>query len=431
MDPELTNLELLERLGIALALGLLMGTERGWHKREASEGSRVAGIRTFGLIALLGGITALLTEATNPVVAGMVFSGFAILMSVSYWVTVRDPGRENPINYGVTTEVAALLAFGLGLVAVLGHYVVAAVVAVVATVLLGVKPILHDWLRQLQERELHAAFKLLLISVAVLPILPNEGFGPWNALNPFAIWWLVVLVSGISFVGYFAMKYAGPGRGVMLTGLVGGLTSSTAVTLSFSRMARTRHDIARILAAGILAASAIMFPRAIVEVAVVNRALLPSVLLPLGAMGTVMLAGAFLLWKRSHLPANGATENLQNPFELKPALQFGALLAAIMLLTEAMREWFGDAGLFALAFVSGIADVDAITLSLARQAGAQIEMAVATQAIVIATITNTLVKSGFALFIGGRALGYRVGGVALVTALVGVTIALVMAGTAP
>ena len=421
MIMDLSNLELLERLGIALAIGLLIGTERGWHKRTATEGSRVAGIRTFGLISLLGGISAVLSQALTPWVGGLAFLGFALLISTSYWVTAQS--EES--SYGVTTEVAALIAFGLGLLAVLGHHVVASAVAVITAVLLGVKIYLHEWLRNLRERELFGVLKLLLISVVILPILPNQGYGPWEALNPFALWWMVVLVSGISFVGYFAMKYAGAGTGIMLTGMVGGLASSTAVSLSFSRMHQANPSMPHILAAGILAASAIMFPRALVEVAVVNQAMLGTLVVPLGAMTVFMLAGAFLLWRRSDMRAHGTHTKLENPFEIGPALRFGALLAAIMLLAEAMRLWFGESGLFALAFVSGIADVDAITLSLAQKAGDTIDYRVASQGVVIATLVNTLVKAGFALFIGGRALGLRVGAVALVTAAIGATLAFV------
>lgn len=411
-----------EHLALALAIGLLIGTERGWHEREAVEGRRVAGIRTFALVGLLGGVTGLLGQQLGPVTAGLGWGGFALLVAAAYWRESRDSSRR----IGMTTEVALLLAFSLGLLALMGHAAVAAASAVVATVLLGLKPELHGWLQRIEAMELKAALKLLLISVVILPILPNQGYGPWEALNPYAIWWMVVLVSGISFVGYFAVKLAGARLGMLLTGLVGGLASSTAVTLSFARLYSSLRDMPRVFAAGILAASAIMFPRVLLEVYVVNAALLPAVLPPFLLMMTVTLIAAGLFWRQSQAGVEASCPQLRNPFELGTALKFGLLLAAIMLLAKAMTHWFGDYGIYVLALLSGITDVDAITLSLSGMAGDSVSQEVAARGITLAALVNTLVKAGMALFIGGLALGARVGLVALgVAAIGGITVLMV------
>jgi uncharacterized membrane protein (DUF4010 family) len=399
-------LPLFERLGVALAIGLLIGLERGWHERERSEGERVAGLRTFGLSGLLGGVWALLAREGGDTVLGLGFAAFAAVLILAHSQMIRD---RRYTDYGITTVVAGLLTFGLGALAVSGFISLAAAAAVVATLLLGLKPVLHEWVRKLTETELLATLKLLLISVVILPVLPNQGFGPWGALNPYAIWWLVVLITGISFVGYFAVKIMGPHRGVPVTGLFGGLASSTATALSFSRLGRNQPNLHRLLAAGVTIASVTMFPRILLEVGVVNPDLLPKVILPMAAMSLFGFGAAVLLWRSAPHAANTGEMELNNPFELWPALQFGALLAAIMLLAEAAQVWYGDAGIYLLAGISGITDVDAITLSLGRMARGDLSQDVAAGAITLAAIVNTAVKAGLVAVVGGRGMALPVG----------------------
>jgi uncharacterized membrane protein (DUF4010 family) len=413
-------LPLFERLGVALAIGLLIGLERGWHERERSEGERIAGLRTFGLSGLLGGVWALLAQEGGEAVLGLGFAAFAAVLILAHSQMIR--GRENA-DYGVTTVVAGLLTFGLGALAVSGFISLAAAAAVVATLLLGLKPILHDWVRKLTETELLATLKLLLISVVILPVLPNRGFGPWEVLNPYAIWWMVVLITGISFVGYFAVKIMGPNRGVPITGLFGGLASSTATALSFSRLGRNQPNLHRLLAAGVTIASVTMFPRILLEVGVVNPDLLPKLILPMAAMSLFGFGAAVLLWRSAPHAADTGEMELNNPFELWPALQFGALLAAIMLLAEAARVWYGDAGIYLLAGISGITDVDAITLSLSRMARGDLSRDVAAGAITLAALVNTGVKAGLVAVVGGRGMALPVGAVfTLVLAVGGLTL---------
>ncbi|TQV65291.1 MAG: MgtC/SapB family protein [Halothiobacillaceae bacterium] len=399
------RLVIFQQLGIALALGLLIGTERGWHERAAPEGGRVAGIRTFGLAGLLGGLIGLASLKLTVAFAGLAFVGFAGLVIVGYWQAVRNDADQ----LGMTTEVALLMTFTLGLLSTLGYPLIAAASAVIVTILLGLKPVLHAWLTRLSAGELNAALKFLLISVVMLPLLPNQGYGPWSALNPHLAWWMVVLVSGLSFMGYLSIKLAGSRRGIMLSSLLGGLVSSTAMTLSLSRYAREGRYSSNLLAAGILAASSIMFPRVLIEAAAINPTLIPALAPPMLAMALVMLAVAVYFWRRVPNEESIHQTNLPNPFELGSALKFGLLLAVIMIMATGAEKTFGNSGLYALALAAGLADVDAITLSVAKMSLQGLESDVARNAILIAAFTNSAVKFMLALFIGGWSLGMRTG----------------------
>ncbi len=412
------HLTLLQHLGIALAIGLLIGTERGWHERAAAEGHRVAGIRTFGLTGLLGGVIGVVSLKLTVAFAGLAFAGFAALVVAGHWIS----SNREEAQFGITTEVALLVTLALGLLSTLGFPLIAAASAVVTTILLGLKPVLHGWLTQLTEGELHAALKLLLISVVLLPLLPDRGFGPWAAFNPYLAWWMVVLVSGLSFIGYFAIKLAGPRRGIMATSLLGVLVSTTAVTLNLARYARDARYSPQLLAAGVLAACSIMFPRVLIEAGVVHAELIPVLLPPLALMTLVTLGGAAYLWRGITLEGAGAVAqaNLPNPFELGNAFKFGLLLALIMVLASGAKAWFGHAGLYALAAASGLADVDALTLSVAKLSLNGLDLEVARNTILIAVFTNTIVKVVLALAIGGMAMGRRAAAVSLTAIALGV-----------
>ena len=386
-------------LGIALALGLMIGTERGWQERRAEDGSRIAGIRTFGLIGLLGGLWSLLAQGLGDVLLGFAFLGLTVLLIFAY--RQGRQGQRAVGDAGITTLIAALVTFTLGAFAVRGHASVAAAGAVATTVLLSLKPTLHRWLKNLSSEEFYAALKLLLISVVLLPVLPDQGYGPWGVLNPYHIWWMVVLIAGLSFAGYIAMRVIGAERGILLTGFLGGLASSTATTLTFSRMARQIH-LGRVLAAGTLLASATMFPRVLVEVAVINPRLLPGLVAPLGLMALTTIGYGLWLWRRHHSRTSPGELPLHNPLALTSALQFGLLLTVILVLAEALRSWLGETGIYLLALVSGIGDVDAITLSMARMSTLDLAEDVATRAILIATLMNTLMKGLLVGFIASR-----------------------------
>jgi len=409
------RLVIFQNLGIALAIGLLVGAERGWHERAALEGQRIAGIRTFALTGLLGGLTGLLAVKLNTAFAGLAFASVAGLIIASYMMDARCPDAER----GITTEVALLMTLALGMLSTSGYPIIAAAIAVIATTLLGLKSMLHAWLTRLSENELLAALKFLLISVVMLPLLPDTGYGPWQAFNPYLAWWMVVLVSGLSFMGYIAIKLAGARRGILVSSLLGGLVSSTAITLSLSRHAREGIYPNHLLAAGILAAGSIMFVRVLIEASVINPALTPALTPPLLVMTLATLTGAAYLWRGLPAEVNVGQASLPNPFELGSALKFGLLLAAIMVLASGAQDMFGDSGLYALAFAAGIADVDALTLSTAKLTLNGLAPDVARNAILIAVITNSTVKILLALALGGIELGLRTGGISALALLLG------------
>ncbi len=402
---------------LALAIGLLIGLERGWEQREAPEGSRIAGLRTYALVGLLGGVWALLGRDFGDLVLGASLLVLGALLIVARW---QDMRRDKDV--GITSAVALLLAFALGATAVRGFRLEAASLAVLATVLLSLKPLLHGWLRRISGAELNAFLKLLLMGVVLLPVLPNRGMGPWQALNPFEIGWMVLLIATISFIAWFAMKLAGVRRGVLYTALFGGLVSSTAVTINFSRMAQA-PAARRLAGAGILLACGTMFPRMLVLVLLVQPALAATLTLPLLVMAAVLMVVA--LWDWRHRDDYAVLDGLpiDRPLDLSLAFKFGLFLVAVMLLLEALRRFMGETGVYLLGVASGVMDVDAITLSLARSTGPDLAARVAAWGILLAAMTNTLVKAGLALAIGGRGLGLRVGGTMVAAVAAGAALA--------
>jgi uncharacterized membrane protein (DUF4010 family) len=397
--------QILYQLGVALAIGLLVGVERGWKERKTEEGHRIAGVRTYGLIGLLGGGTAVLAQHLGVLVLGLAFLGLVGALTTVYVVNLEHDEED----LGITSLIAGLLTFVFGALAGMGQVIVAAASAVVTTLLLSYKPLLHHWVRALEADELRAAIKLLLISVVLLPVLPDQGYGPWQALNPYEIWWMVVLIALISFVGYFAIKIGGARRGVAFTGLFGGLAASTAVTLHFSRLSRREKAMPLTLSVGILLACGTMLPRMVLVASIVNRDLLAMLLVPAVVMALLVYMPAVFYWRAQSHTESKAVSPLNNPLELKTALGFGLLLALVMLLGKGLQNTFGEAGVLALAAASGVADVDAITLSLARMSLDDLLARIAVSGVVVAAGVNNLVKAGMATVIGGRRLGLRVG----------------------
>ncbi|MBS8239622.1 DUF4010 domain-containing protein [Marinobacter lipolyticus] len=411
--------ETLLRLALALLLGAVIGLERGWGAREQKAGERIAGIRTFSLIGLLGGISAVLsTEITQ-------WAFPVLLLSVVAMALVAYSQRLSHIrNFSITGTVGMVLTFCYGAIAVAVDPVIAIAAAVVTAVILDSKQEIHGFVNRLQAHELDAALKLLLISVVMLPLLPNEAMGPGGVLNPYEIWWLVVLIASISFVGYFAIRFAGMKRGILFTSLFAGLSSSTALTLHFARQAGRAPDLSPQFASGILIACGTMFPRILVYCALINPLLLPRLIWPVVVMSALLYVPALIIWKRHEDNLHVSQPALsQNPLDLKSAVAFGILLTIILVLGEVLRDWLGNLGIYMLAVTSGIADVDAITLSLTRMSQDAIPMTTAVVAIVIAAATNNLVKAGIAGGVGSRQLGLLVGAPMAVSLLAGLGVA--------
>jgi len=409
----MTELENFKLLGIALAIGLLIGLERGWRTRDRAEGMRVAGLRTYGMISLLGGLSGILSQQVNPFLVGFVFLGLTLVLLLAY-----SKSLDKFQDFSITSIIASLIAFTLGALTVFGHIALASASAVVITSLLGFKPLLHGWLKKLEQEELNATLKLLLISVVILPILPDQGYGPWSAFNLYHIWLMVVLIAGISYLGYFAIRIVGNQHGPVLTGALGGLVSSTAVTLNLSKLSMQQPGMQNVLAAGILTACATMFARTLLLTSVINPALFRALLPALLVMTLVTYLAAFLLWRNRQGFQPIDEIKLQNPFQLGMALKFGAFLVVIMLLSNLLKDYFGNMGTYFLAAASGLADVDPITLSMSQMSKDVVEVRVAAMAILIAVSVNSGIKSIFSWVIGGRALALRV-----VSTLVGAVVA--------
>jgi uncharacterized membrane protein (DUF4010 family) len=397
--------DLLLRLGMALAIGFLIGLERGWKERAEKEGQRTAGLRTYTLVALLGGIFGALTRDHNVL---LLASGFVVVsgsLAAFFW---REGASED--DFSATSLVAVMLTFMLGAFAVLGDPAVAAAAGVAAAGLLAAKPQLHGWLARITWPELRAGLILLAMSFIALPLLPHRAIDPYEAVNPYELWLMTILIAAVSFAGYAAIRIAGPERGVVLAAAAGGLVASTAVTLTLARLARDNPARIRLLGGSVILSGAIMLLRVLVVVAIINLAFAMTLAPALLAGAAAMLLLAFwLIRTASEGRNNGADVKLKNPFDLVEVLRFGLILTAVMLLAVAARHFFGEAGLIGLAAISGLADVDAITLSMAKTASTDTS-AVPALAILTAVGVNTLAKTGYAGYVGGSPIGLIVAG---------------------
>jgi uncharacterized membrane protein (DUF4010 family) len=405
---EMGAAELIRRLAYALAIGLLIGLERGWGARAEQEGERTAGVRTHGLAALLGGVWGAVAvqfaHDAGSVALALSFMLFGAVMSVFRYREI-----EHDRTFGATSVVAMMLAYALGAFAVAGDEVAAAAAAVATTALLAAKGWLHDWLQRLTWEELRSGLVLLIMSFILLPILPDRAIDRWGAINPHELWLLTVLIAAVSFAGYVAVRVVGYRRGIAVAGLAGGLASSTATTAALARLSAEQPDDAGVLAAGALFANAIMGPRVLAVLGVVNPEFGLRLAAPLIAVGLVYLVAGWLLLRRSSArsddrdnPVTGA-----NPLDLPAVLKFGALLAVVMILSRVATKVAGSAGVYALAALSGLADVDAISLSMARHGVQEIGMGAAAVAVLLAIFSNTIVKVGIAWGMGGVTMGVR------------------------
>lgn len=408
-------------VGMALAAGLLIGLERGWRQRDLPDGHRVAGLRTFALIGLLGGLSGLLAQRWGAVVLVAVLAVIALLVLAGYIVTARMHGVM-----GLTTAMAAMITFLVGVLAAGGGTSLAATIAVVTVALLQLKRPMHSGIGKLTEIELTSGVQLLLISVVVLPVLPDRGFGPFSALNPYKLWWAVVLLALLSFLGFVLMRWFGTRRGLTLTSLLGGMVSSTATTATLARWAKEAPQWRPLAAGGATLACAAMFGRMAVLVAVAAPALGTTAIVTLAAMAVTGAAfGAYLTTREraQKLP----DLSTQNPLKLTAAVQFALFLAAVLLVGRFLSDRFGDAGLLVTAAISGLVDVDAITLSVGRMvsdgvAGAE----VAGVAVFLAAAVNQATKLGLLWVLDGRSLALKVLPAYALMALVGTGVALTL-----
>lgn len=407
----LTFLDVSIGLLVALAAGVLVGIERE-QTHGAEDSRRIAGIRTFPLIALAGALSALASHATGPWVVASGFVVLGALVALSYY---RVATAERDV--AMTTAIAALVIYLLGVLTLLpgvplattDRYLVVVAGAGGVMALLAAKPILHGAIAKLTRDDLYATVKFVVLVAVVLPLLPDRVYGPFDVLNPFHIGLMVVLVAAISFVGYVAARVLGARRGLAATGLIGGLISSTAVSVSLSRRAREEPSEVDAAAVAIIAASSIMFARILAEVAVVDPPLLAGLGWSMGAMTVVGLTIAIALHLRPRaVQVEHEDVPITNPFELKLALQFGAFYALVLFVSKVAQVYFGESGLYVSSFVAGTTDVDAITLSVSAFHKQGLGMTPAVIAITIAAATNTIVKIGIVAVFGGWRIAARV-----------------------
>ncbi len=397
------NQDLFLRFGAALLIGILIGMQREYAYSNRGAGGLFAGARTFALMSLFGASAALLADLFQ---APWVFIGLICLLGVmvivAYFVTATE--RD---EIGLTSEVAALITILIGGICYLHSVEFAVALGVVTTVLLAVKWELRQFVKVITQDDVFATLQFAVITAIVLPILPDKAFGPppLNVLNPYQVWKMVVFISGINFLGYILVKVVGPKKGIGLSGLLGGLASSTATTLSFSQRSQTQEGLDKPFAVAIIAGWVVMFFRVIVEVAVVNNKLLPEIWPVMTAMGISGLLYALYLYF-SQTAVNEEELDLSNPFELGPAIKFGLIFALVLLVTKAAEVYIGDSGLYITSFLAGLADVDAITLSIAglTKSGQGIALQTGRILIVLATISNTAAKGILVFSLGSRSL---------------------------
>jgi len=399
--PLEVDLTVIRDFATAILIGALLGIERERSKHERVN-LPIGGLRTFILFALIGALGGWLTLAlASPwvLVAALLMALTPVL--AGYVVAAR----QHHDSLGLTTEMAAIAACLLGAMTTLGYRDLAVGLGVTVAALLAYKQPLHGVVQRLDREDVYAGLRLLIATFIVLPLLPDRVIDPWGALNPRALWMLVLLISSLSLVGYVATRVLGTQRGIPLTGATGGLVSSTAVTLTFARQSRdpSYAGAAPALASGVVLSWAVMFARILVEVLVVNRSLLTAVLAPFAAMAS---AAACMAWYfRSRAENAGRSENLalRNPFSLTASAKFAAFFALVLLVVKLAQSYAPASGIYFVAGLAGTTDVDAITLSMAQYAKAG-DATIAARAITIAALTNTIVKTALVTVLGSPAL---------------------------
>jgi uncharacterized membrane protein (DUF4010 family) len=388
MDP------LIARLGLALAIGLLVGLERGWRERDAPDRSRTAGIRTYGISGLLGGIVAALSEAVGSQM--VLVAGILVFGAIFAWYKAREASRDD--DFSVTAVVAALAVFALGALAVAGDYRAAGAGAAALAGVLASREVLHSLLKRLTWIELRSALVLAVMTAVILPLLPDRNVDPWGGVNPQQIWFFTVLTAAISFLGYVAVRMLGRTRGLLVAAMAGAVVSSTAVTVSLGRTAKTGANPMPLAGAGAIAA-AVSILRVCTVVTVVAPSVIPGMVLPaLAALACFAAVGALLLRRSGSLDSGETTA--RNPFELMPLFAFALLFTVVAATSAALAGRLGNSGLLATSTVSGLFDVDVAVLSTLRLVGQVIEPGMASTLVLAALAANALGRLFLAIVVG-------------------------------
>lgn len=395
---QLTEYDFLIRMLVAAGIGFVLGLEREFS--EHSPNNEVfAGIRTFTIVALLGFLTAYLGITFSHWIFIAGFLAVLSMVAISYWVTSHKG------DIGSTTEFAIIFTFLLGGLVFAGNINLSLALTVITLVLLSLKIPLRTMIGQITQKEIFAFVRFVVIALLILPFLPNEYYGPYGVINPMEVGWIIVLVSGIGFVGYILMKFLGADRGILLTSILGGLVSSTFVTYMFSKKSKETPELSKNYAVGIFAAATIMVIRVFLLVFIFNKAMLTGLIIPL----LIVLLTAFgiaLFLYNSQFGKLQAIDNivLGDPLNIKNAVFFGVFYMGILLLVSYANHVYGAKGIYVSSAVSALTDIDAITISVSKLGGTTVNFLIAQNAILLAALSNTVVKIGIAVFTGSKAL---------------------------
>jgi uncharacterized membrane protein (DUF4010 family) len=386
-------------LGLVIAAlgGTAVGVERQWSGHADGAAARFAGVRTFTLLGGLGGLSGWLWQAGFTLPAAVLVGGATAITTAAYIARMR-------LDVDGTTEVAALVVVAAGVVAGGGLHRVGSGVIAVTTLLLVEKSRLHALVNRVDDVGLRSAARFGVMALVVLPLLPEGPYGPLGGIRPRELWALVLFFSGLSFVGYFARRAAGAGRGYLVTGLIGGLASSTNVTFTFARNSREDHVSSRALGFGAVAANAMLYPRVLLATAVLNLPLLPYVL-PYLALPGLLAFGMTWIGARESDGDDVMEQTVSNPLQLPVALQMAAIFQGVLMLVWVAGRYWGNSGIIGTATVLGLTDVDALTISMARQVAPTTSFEIAAFAIAVGVLSNTILKLTMALFFGSS--GFR------------------------
>jgi uncharacterized membrane protein (DUF4010 family) len=390
--------------GVAIAAlgGMAVGLERQWSGHADGPGARFAGIRTFAMLGTVAGFSGWLWTSGYSVPAAILLAGAVAIIAVAYAAASRN-------DIDATTEVAALVVLTAGVLAGIGAFGLASAIIALQTLLLVEKSRLHALVQRIDDAALRSGARFAVMALVVLPMLPEGPYGPFGAVRPRELWMLVLFFSALSFLGYVARRLAGPGRGYLVTGFLGGLVSSTNVTFTFAQLSRTDLAVERALGFGAVAANAMLYPRVILATSVLNPGLVPLLLpyLSIPAMVAVVVA----VWGTRTSPVDSvSTSQPDNPLQFRVAIQMAALFQAVLMAVHLAGDYWGESGVLTSAAILGLTDVDALTVSMARGIARTASLETAALAIAVGVLANTALKLGVAVAFGAPRFRMIVGG---------------------
>ncbi len=408
-DFQLTHVDFFIRMLVAVGIGFLLGLERE-HSSQIKKEEIFAGVRTFVFVVIFGFLSAFLGVYFSIWIGVLGFLATLILVAISYWVT------SNKGEIGSTTEFATLIAFLLGCCSFLGFVEASLTVTVMVLVVLSIKTPLKNIIGQITQVEMFALIKFVVLALLIFPFLPDETFGYYDVFNPRELGWVILLTSGVGFIGHLMIKFLGDRRGILFTGIAGGLVSSTVVTWVFSKKSKQSPDLSKDCSVAILVASTLMVIRVFVWISIFNPALLPQLIIP---MLSILVAGfgVSVYYHKINREHSGLGKALSpgEPLDLKSAFFFGLLYTVILFVVSYANGQFGTMGIFISSAIASLTDIDAITISVAKLAQASMDLSTAQNAILLAMLCNTLVKIGISVWAGSKQLrGYVLRGYGLI-----------------